>query len=242
MATRQTGKATPPLAQPAPAPIAGAGENGPSDLKRQLLWRMGLAGLMILALLAALAVFDAANTPDEPVTPQFSEPVPVRKRELVQALTPAAAPAEAPAAAPAEAPAAVPVPAEPEASAAPLDRSRTAVTLVPRSEGIARPVPPPPAAESPKAPAGGGVPAAGEVSPAAPRPATGYAWQSSVFPDLARAEEVQAKLAQEGIPASVETRLRVGPFRSRAEAEAARRKLKALGLDALTLVGPGGKP
>ncbi len=51
---------------------------------------MGLAGLMILALLAALAVFDAVNTPDEPVTPQFSEPVPVRKRELVQALTPAA--------------------------------------------------------------------------------------------------------------------------------------------------------
>ena len=224
MATRQTGKAPPPLAQPAPAPIAGAGENGPSDLKRQLLWRMGLAGLMILALLAALAVFDAVNTPDEPVAPQFSEPVPVRKRELVQALTPAAAPAEAPA----EAPAAVPVPAEPEATAAPLDRSRTAVALVPRSEGIARPVPPPPAA--------------GEASPAAPRPATGYAWQSSVFPDLARAEEVQAKLAQEGIPASLETRLRVGPFRSRAEAEAARRKLKALGLDALTLVGPGGKP
>lgn len=240
MVTRQAGKAPPPppLAQPAPAPIAGAGDNGPSDLKRQFLWRMGLAGLMILALLAALAVFDAVNTPDEPVAPQFSEPVPVRKRELVQALTPAAAPAEAPA----EAPAAVPVPAEPEASAAPLDRSRTAVALVPRSEGIARPVPPPPAAESPKAPAGGGVPAAGEASPAAPRPATGYAWQSSVFPDLARAEEVQAKLAQEGIPASVETRLRVGPFRSRAEAEAARRKLKALGLDALTLVGPGGKP
>lgn len=239
MVTRQAGKAPPPppLAQPAPAPIAGAGDNGPSDLKRQFLWRMGLAGLMILALLAALAVFDAVNTPDEPVAPQFSEPVPVRKRELVQALTPAAAPAEAPA----EAPAAVPVPAEPEASAAPLDRSRTAVALVPRSEDIARRVPPP-AAESPKAPAGGGVPAAGEASPAAPRPATGYAWQSSVFPDLARAEEVQAKLAQEGIPASVETRLRVGPFRSRAEAEAARRKLKALGLDALTLVGPGGKP
>ncbi len=134
------------------------------------------------------------------------------------------------------------MPAEPEATAAPLDRSRTAVALVPRSEGIARPVPPPPAAESAKAPAGGGVPAAGEAPPAAPRQATGYAWQSSVFPDLARAEEVQAKLAQEGIPASLETRLRVGPFRSRAEAEAARRKLKALGLDALTLVGPGGKP
>jgi len=240
MVTRQAGKAPPPppLAQSAPAPIAGVGDTGPSDLKRQLLWRMGLAGLMILALLAALAVFDAVNSPDEPVAPQFSEPVPVRKRELVQALTPAAAPAEAPA----EAPAAVPVPAEPEASAAPLDRSRTAVALVPRSEGIARPVPPPPAAASPKAPASGGVPAAGDASPAAPRPATGYAWQSSVFPDLARAEEVQAKLAQEGIPASVETRLRVGPFRSRAEAEAARRKLKALGLDALTLVGPGGKP
>lgn len=233
MVTRQAGKAPPPpLAQPAPPPISGAGDNGPSDLKRQLLWRMGLAGMMILALLAALAVFDAVNTPDEPVAPQFSEPVPVRKRELVQALTPAAAPAEAPAA--------VPVLAEPEASAAPLDRSPTAVALVPRSEGIARPVPPP-AAESPKAPAGG-VPAAGEASPATPRPATGYAWQSSVFPDLARAEEVQAKLAQEGIPASVETRLRVGPFRTRAEAEAARRKLKALGLDALTLVGPGGKP
>ena len=96
MVTRQAGKAPPPpLAQSAPAPIAGVGDTGPSDLKRQLLWRMGLAGLMILALLAALAVFDAVNSPDEPVAPQFSEPVPVRKRELVQALTPAAAPAAA---------------------------------------------------------------------------------------------------------------------------------------------------
>lgn len=239
MVTRQAGKAAPaPAAQAAPAPVVGATDNGPSDLKRQLLWRMGLAGLMILALLAALAVFDAVNTPDETVAPQFNQPVPVRKRELVQAVTPAEPPAEAPAA--------VPVPAEREASAALGDRSPTPLAVVPRPEGIARPVPPPaavpPAATPPKAPADGGIPAAAEPPPATPRPLTGYAWQSSVFANPARAEEVQARLAHEGIPATVETRLRVGPFRSRAEAEAARRKLKTLGLDPLTLLVPGGKP
>ena len=65
---------------------------------------------------------------------------------------------------------------------------------------------------------------------------------SGVLPDARRAEELQAKLAQDGIPASIETRLQLGPFKTRAEADAARRKMLALGIDTLLVMRKGGKP
>ena len=49
-------------------------------IRRKLLWRMGVAGLMIVALLGGLALFDyLATGPREPeyVPPRFTEPVPV---------------------------------------------------------------------------------------------------------------------------------------------------------------------
>lgn len=55
----------------------------PPDLKRKLALRMTFAGLMIVALLATLAVFDRLSAPDEPEvqTPRFTEPVPVPKKK-----------------------------------------------------------------------------------------------------------------------------------------------------------------
>jgi cell division septation protein DedD len=60
---------------------------------------------------------------------------------------------------------------------------------------------------------------------------TRHSLLSSALPERRRAEELQAKLSQQGIPARLETRLQVGPFASRAEAEAARRKVQALGVE-----------
>ena len=57
--------------------------------------------------------------------------------------------------------------------------------------------------------------------------------QLGVFSDMENAKQLQAKLAEHGIPSHTETRVQVGPFKTRAEAEQARAKLKALGISAV---------
>ena len=79
-------------------------------------------------------------------------------------------------------------------------------------------------------------------SPAAPlRLYSGFALQAGVFADPRRAEELHAKLTLEGIPSTIEARVQVGPFKTREEAEAARAKMKALGIDAVMLPTRGAK-
>ena len=78
-------------------------------------------------------------------------------------------------------------------------------------------------------------------SAALPRPLPGFTLQAGVFTDPRRAEEIHARLAQEGIPASLETRVLVGPFKNRSEAESARAKMKAMGIDALLVPRSGRK-
>lgn len=111
------------------------------------------------------------------------------------------------------------------------------------------PLPPPPeVAARPVLPSVAGSGPAVREKTAVEMPATaarlqaGYAVETVVLPDLTRAEEWQARLAREGIPATVETRLRIGPFRTRAEAENARRKVKDLGMETATLSIKGGRP
>jgi DedD protein len=77
--------------------------------------------------------------------------------------------------------------------------------------------------------------------PPPPRLFYGYALQAGVFSDPRRAEELHAKLTLEGIPSTIEARVEVGPFKTREEAEAARAKMKALGIDAVLLLPKGGK-
>ncbi len=60
--------------------------------------------------------------------------------------------------------------------------------------------------------------------------------QVGVFSNHANAEELLHKLHEAGIPAQIESRVQVGPFASRMEADAARAKLKAMGLDEGLLV------
>jgi len=77
---------------------------------------------------------------------------------------------------------------------------------------------------------------------AASHPLSGPRLQTSFLSDWRRAEGLQASLAQAGIPASVEARLQVGPFRNRTEAEAARQEMQKRGIDAVILPGDGGQP
>jgi DedD protein len=79
------------------------------------------------------------------------------------------------------------------------------------------------------------------LPPTPSRLLSGYALQVGVFADPRRAEELHARLVQEGIPAVIEARVEVGPFKSRQEAEATRAKLGALGIESIMLAPKGAK-
>jgi cell division septation protein DedD len=224
-----------------------------SDIKRKLAWRMAFAGLMIVALLGGLALFDYLSTrprEQESISPQFTQPVPVAKKALTQPVTPAEPVAEVK-----EEKIAVP-----ESTSAPVDKSAPKAELPPRPEVAAQPALPrasQPAARAAVTPGPAAVskpsePRAAVVSippsraePAMPAPAapirlySGFALQAGVFADPRRAEELHAKLTLEGIPSTIEARVQAGPFKSREEAEAARVKMKALGIDAVMLMPKG---
>jgi DedD protein len=68
----------------------------------------------------------------------------------------------------------------------------------------------------------------------------GFLLQAGVFTSAKTAEELHAKLTLSGVPSTLETRVQVGPFKTRQEAEAAREKLRALGVETI-LVPPKGK-
>ncbi|HWV17717.1 MAG TPA: SPOR domain-containing protein, partial [Rhodocyclaceae bacterium] len=81
------------------------------------------------------------------------------------------------------------------------------------------------------------------VAPVAPvvrstRPLTpgqGYLVQMGVFSNIANAEELKGRLDKAGIPAHIEARVQVGPFKNKVEAEAAQKKLAQMGLSGLLL-------
>jgi DedD protein len=70
-------------------------------------------------------------------------------------------------------------------------------------------------------------------APATPLAPKGYAVQLGVFTDIDNAKQLQSKLAEHGIPSHTETRVQIGPFKSREEADRAREKLKKLGIAAV---------
>jgi DedD protein len=72
-----------------------------------------------------------------------------------------------------------------------------------------------------------------------PAAATGKAYvvQVGVFMSPANAQALQQQLAKSGIPAHTETRVQLGPFQDRREAETALAKVKKIGINAV-LVTP----
>ncbi len=68
------------------------------------------------------------------------------------------------------------------------------------------------------------------LEPTKSAPPKSFEVQLGVFSDMENAKQLQAKLAEHGIPSHTETRVQVGPFKTRAEADQAREKLKALGI------------
>lgn len=232
-----------------------------SDIRRKLIWRMAVAGIMIAGLLGGLAFFDylGSRIDNEPEATRYTEPVPVPKKNVTQPVTPVA-----------------PIPevkeekkepAAPEVTSAPVDRSAPKLDVpsrppvgaqtpsakapqaLSRSAGATAPTAPtvpakaadsrtmpaetPPVRHDAPAPAASPAP-----QPSLSRMLSGFALQAGVFSDPRRAEELHARLTLEGIPSTIEARVQVGPFKSKEEAEAARAKMKTMGIDAVMLL-PG---
>ena len=226
-----------------------------AEIKHKLAMRMLFAGVMIVALLGGLALFDYYSAQPEPevtAPPQFTEPVPVAKKMVTQPVTPPVAAPEV--VAPTET-----KPVEPEATSAPVDKHAPRVDAPPPPVVAAQPsvsrkpaapvrsaspvsteasAPPTP---TPPAPSESAVSPTTPAVPTPPRLFSGYALQAGVFADPRRAEELQARMVEAGIPATIEARVQVGPFKTRAEADAARAKLNALGIESVLLPPKGAK-
>jgi DedD protein len=187
------------------------------DVKKKALARLAVAGLVTAAALAGLWWLDQGKQ------------VPVEK----------AAPAPQPAPikpAPTPEPALPQTKAEAETPGEPLPREAPSEADVPRE------APPPPHISNEPHP----IPTPAKPSPirqAAPSPAqpghaalpptapTGsFVVQLGVFTTPARAEELVRQLKAKGIRASTETRVHVGPFLNREEAEKAQAEMQRLGI------------
>jgi DedD protein len=242
-------------------PIPETDSTADDALKRRLLNRIAIAGVMVVGLLGSLAMFDAIYAPSRPVAtkmaalppkqeaPPVAEPAkeePAAAAEAKPGEPVAEAKPESTAIAKAEdkavpegtaspgAPPLLPLPAEkpltkPATSRPASIRPSEPVPLA--ASSAARPEPARELAQSPAAPRR--APASRPITQAAERQ---YALQMGVFSNVANAEDLRAKLELHGIPSTIEARVRVGPFATKEAADAARAKLKELGLDGGLLV------
>jgi len=217
-------------------------------LRKRLLSRIAVAGVIIVGLLGGLAVFDSLNRPQQAALPKMAA-VPPDSQPARQE------PAEAPVKESEDASQAVAGEEEgarPAESETVPERSVTPLAPPPLAKPLTLPATPRAAAIRPGEPAFAGMPPdardetargipegtrppqAGAARPLT-RPAEGgvsrFLVQVGVFGNYANAEELLQKLQAASIPAQIESRVQVGPFASRAEADAARVKLRALGID-----------
>jgi DedD protein len=70
---------------------------------------------------------------------------------------------------------------------------------------------------------------------------SGFLVQAGVFTSPELAEELHAKLTLSGISSTLETRVQIGPFRTRQEAELAQQKLRELGVESVLLPPKGAR-
>lgn len=174
--------------------------------------------------------------------------------------TPAAQPASSPrtssAAPPTKAAASATVPAKTAALAAPAASTRlptasaptahAASTPAPRREAASRPAPTAPKPK-PKAPASATAAAGADAPLPTVGAAAGFYINVGLFAEEANARKTQARLLNEGLPAFRQElnhpkgrriRVRVGPYDTRAQADAAAESIRAMALEAVVFKQP----
>ena len=199
------------------------------DVRRRALLRLGVAGVVTAAALAGLWWLDRGSTPK----PVKALPTPIAMAPPQETTPPQPPPGEA-TPAPEPAPATSTEPAEETLAAKPHATSGEAP-------------PPPRVSNAPRHPAATHAPvlrAAHQptsLTPAEPYPAVRpenagterFVVQLGVFSNPEHARELVNKLNKQGIHAHMETRVQLGPFENRADAEIARVEMQKLGMRAL---------
>ncbi|GAB2180136.1 hypothetical protein DLREEDagrD3_03590 [Denitratisoma sp. agr-D3] len=243
-------------------------------IRRRLVNRIAIAGVMIVALLGGLAIVDALYVPPAPAPAPQMAALPAEadaaKEETKEEAKATEAEPEKKAEsetvkeedkAPTTVAKAEPAPEKPAPEAVPsLNKgSKPIKPITPPAEakpatmaGALKSGPAAPLAAAPKnepaqavaqrqlrtsptptyahnAPAS--KPLSQPAQPVAADTSRRYLVQMGVFNNVANAEELRGKLEAAGVPAHIEARVQVGPFGSKEEAEAARVKIAALGLD-----------
>ncbi len=212
--------------------MAEPGQSEQEDLKKKLVRRIAIAGVLVVVLLGGLTLVEdyLLEKPAPPAAPAPTAAAPAADKVEEK---PAEEKKEEPKV---EEKAAEAPKAEPEKTETPL---APAPELKPSSRVVikAGPATPPAPAKKPEP-----VPAKTAATPAPPDPATvlarSYRLQMGVFTSASNADVLHAKLEKAGIPSYVESRVHVGPFKSQKEADEARRKLKELGLGPGLLIPP----
>ncbi len=206
------------------------------QLRQRAMRRLALALALIVAAIVGLGLLDhytGRQRATAPATPS-SEPPPIASLPQPTPLEPETPAPQAPPPAPTTALPPPPPPTIGDQPTAPPPASRTpdqpvAGAEIPRStdggpaRGTAEPSPAArQRATAAAAPSAGGAPAL--------EARTGFVVQLGMFTTVENAQALHTRLRQQGIPAFLETRVVVGPFRDRAEADAAQRKLQELGV------------
>jgi DedD protein len=224
-------------------PSALAASDDATEIRRRAMRRLAIAVLMLTAAFGALLTYERFKSP-RMVAPE-ARPSPAAALKPPAEPLPEAAPAveatpsEPAAPTAAEAPAAPPPPPPPQV----INNERPPATggppprLTPTRPDTAAPkapaaaAPPAPGAVTRPAPATTAPPPASSTAPA-PKPdvTRGYAVQLGVFASPPNAEALQRKLAEAGLTTFTETRVLIGPFRDRAEADRSMEIVKKLGL------------
>lgn len=204
-----------------------------TDIRRKAVVRLGIAAVVTLLALAALWWLEQSGK--EKPKAKSAAPSPI---VAAPTPTPPAPPEPAePEALPEEAPPAEPPTAEtPSQPTEPPPPPRPGVLPKPPAAAPASPVknePVRPAAVTPR-PVPTTPAALPQTVPPAPAAKPGdFVVQLGVFSSPVNAQQLVDRLKQQGIRAYTETRVHVGPFLNKAEAEKAQAELKRLGLSGI---------
>lgn len=216
--------------------------------------RIGVAAALLVTAIVILTVLNqrrAEKVVEEPELPAMMAQTSLSSTDIE---APAAIPEEAPIntaepeASVAATPPPPPVPGElPHTAASPLKKDSATPVVEEESAGASLAAPPFVATAAktlskPQMSAAAVQSPAGTAQSTAPTPAQSkslapkvFEVQLGVFTDIDNAKQLQMKLAASGIPSHTETRVQIGPFKSREEADRAREKLKKLGISSVVL-------
>jgi DedD protein len=207
------------------------------EIRKKAMTRLVVAGVVTAAALGALWLLDRDGAPEKKKPAKTPAPIVAAPAPIVE---PAAPAPETPAA---ESKPEPPPPTAPEAAHAgkPAEAAPAG-----KKSGAAPAASTPPATTAPTKGASGGTPPASPAparaeaakpattAPATPSPrpegAATYVVQLGVFADPANAKDLVERLAKLGVQARMETRVQVGPFDKREDADKARAAMLKLGV------------